>query len=119
MSAVGSYLKFLAGVPAFLRRPPMTVEEAKATIRADFARRDQVFMDSLGHAVFGHPRSPYLPLLRMAGCELGDIRSLVSSDGIEATLHRLRAEGVYVSFEEFKGRRPIERSGRTFDVLPQ
>src|SRR6266480_1715327 len=113
MSALGSYLKFLAGVPAFLKRPPMSIEEAKASIRAAFARRDQAFVEVLERTVFGHPRSPYLPLLQLAGCELGDIRTLVAAEGIEATLHKLRAEGVYVSFEEFKGRRPIERSGRT------
>ena len=52
--------------------------------------------------VFGYPRSPYLPLLKLARCELGDIESMVRSRGLEHTLHTLRNAGVYFTFEEFE-----------------
>ncbi len=57
----------------------------------------------LKRAVYENERSPYLKLLRLAGCGYGDVESLVKADGIEPTLHKLREKGVYISFEEFKG----------------
>src|SRR5581483_3175983 len=55
----------------------------------------------------------------LAGCELGDVRALLRSRGLEATLLALRAAGVYVSFEEMKGRAPIVREGREIPVRPR
>jgi hypothetical protein len=51
--------------------------------------------------------------MRLAGCEMGDVRAMVETRGIEATLHALRDGGVYVSFEELKGRQPIVRGSHT------
>jgi len=32
--------------------------------------------------IYGHPKSPYLPLLKHAGCDLGDIVAMVRSMGL-------------------------------------
>jgi hypothetical protein len=40
----------------------------------------------------------------------------VARDGVDVALARLAAAGVYVTFDEFKGKVPIERHGRTFAV---
>ncbi len=64
--------------------------------------------------MFGNPSSPYLALLRLAGCEPGDVTRLLAQDGLEGTLARLRDAGVYLTFDEFKGRREVERGGRRF-----
>jgi hypothetical protein len=69
--------------------------------------------------VYGCADSPYLPLMKLAGCELGDLRSMVKAKGLEETLLELRRAGVYISFEEFKGRQPIERQGRTIPLPPK
>lgn len=99
-----------ADLPAFLRQR-VTLDEARSTLRRRLEKREESFLDVVERGVYGHPDSPYLPLLREAGCEVGDLRSMVRSRGIEGALAAIREAGVYVTFEEFKGRAPIERSG--------
>jgi len=113
------YLAMFARFPFALRRflqHPLTLEEAKAIIRERMEHREENFLGIAERNIYGHARSPYLPLLRMAGCELGDLRGLVNQHGLEAALRQLREAGVYITFEEFKGRKPIERNGQTICV---
>ena len=65
-----------------------------------------------------NPRSPYRPLFAQAGIELGDLAVLVRSEGLDRALGRLYDAGVRVAYEEFKGRRPLERPGLTLAVQP-
>ncbi len=97
----------------------VTVEDARQIVRERMARRESSFLEMLERNVYGNPHSPYLKLLKRAGCELGDVRVLVAQKNIEGALRVLRGEGVYVTFEEFKGRKPIERSGLTIEVTPR
>lgn len=83
------------------------------------ADREDHFLDMVENAIFRHARSPYRPLFESAGCELGDVQTLVRNSGIEETLRALRRADVYVSYEEFKGRVPLARGGTEFDVSPQ
>lgn len=94
----------------------ISLEEARERVRRQMAEREANFLRLVEHGVFGYRRSPYLPLLKLAGCELGDVRGMIRSRGLEATLLALREGGVYVSFEEFKGRAPIVRGGKVFPV---
>ena len=87
------------------------MEEARVQLRRRLDEREANFLDVAERGIYGHPASPYLPLLRAAGCELGDLRALVRTRGLEGALSSLRDAGVYVTFEEFKGRSPIERNG--------
>jgi hypothetical protein len=80
--------------------------------------RDESFLEVAERGIYGYPASPYLPLLRQARCELGDLRSMVRARGLEETLGALREAGVYVTFEEAKGRKPIERNGVVVDLGP-
>ena len=64
------------------------------------------------------PTSPYLPLLKRAQCEYGDIVNAVRHKGLEPALLDLRDAGVYVSFEEFKGRKPIVRGDLVLEATP-
>jgi hypothetical protein len=66
--------------------------------------------------VYGWPASPYRRLLRAAGCELGDLRTLVAREGVEGALAHLAAAGVYITFDEFKERVPIVRGSERFTV---
>ena len=108
-------------LPRFLRRP-LLPEEARESVRHDLENREQRFLTFVDLAVYGPERSPYRRLLDHAGCERGDLRTLVLQEGIEGALRRLVDAGVYVTFDEFKGRRPIVRgslrvpiSDRDFD----
>jgi hypothetical protein len=112
-------LKVFAQLPLALRRfsrHTMTLDEAKRIVHRRMARREENFLRTVERSIYGHPGSPYLALLRMAGCELGDLRALVRQRGLEAALRALRDAGVYVTFEEFKGRKPIHRHGKTISV---
>lgn len=98
---------------SFLRNP-ITLEGAKDTIRRLLEERKDNFLRLLKRAVFDNPKSPYLPLLELAGCEFGDIELMVKRNGLLNTLKALREAGVYVTYEEFKGRHPIVRNGKVF-----
>lgn len=93
---------------------PMTLAQSKVLIRNRLERRDEMFLEMVRSRIFAHPQSPYLPLLALAGCEFGDIETMVRQQGLERTLDALRRAGVYLSFDEFKGRADVVRGGRTF-----
>ena len=95
-------------LPAFLRTP-LSADEAGRRVQRRLATRAQSFLALAERAIFAEPRSPYRRLLAAAGCEVGDLRRLVAEEGLEGALTRLAASGVYVTFDEFKGRRPIVR----------
>jgi hypothetical protein len=57
-----------------------------------------------------------LPLFRSAGIECGDVENLITQDGVDEALRKLRTAGVYVKLDEFKGKRPIKRSNLEYKV---
>jgi hypothetical protein len=109
------YGRFVLGLPGFLRHT-VSLEEARATVRQRLAQRESNFLRLLERGVFGYPRSPYLPLVKSAQAELGDVRNMVGAKGLEETLRALRDAGIYISFEESKGRKPIVRNGKVIPV---
>lgn len=110
-----AFAGLLAGVPRFVGRP-IDLDQARHLVADQLDHREPNFLRHVRDAVFDHPSSPYLPLLRRAQCEYPDLERSVTSIGIEATLVQLRDAGVYVSFDEFKGRQPIVRDGVELDV---
>jgi hypothetical protein len=106
------------GLRRFLRRK-ITLEEARTIVEQLIEEREANFLRLMEQGVFAHIRSPYLPLLKLAGCEMGDIHNMVRSRGLEETLRALREAGVYFSFEEFKGLEPTLRNGQVISVYPQ
>lgn len=116
------YLRMFAGFPYSLRHflsHCLSLDEARRLVRDRMEHREDNFLRIVERSVYKHPRSPYLPLLKMAGCELGDLRALVGKKGLEDSLRDLRAAGVYVTYEELKGRKPIERNQLTLQVRPR
>ena len=97
----------------FLKNP-LTTQEARQILQQRLETRGQRFLDMARSAIYGNPRSPYLQLLRATGCELGDITALVVKEGLEQALSRLSDAGVYVTFDEFKGRSEAVRGNRRF-----
>lgn len=104
-------VRLAARLPGFLRRP-LTLDDASAAVATRLAHREASFLDVVRRCVFERPASPYRALLERAGCERGDLARLVRQDGIEGALQTLYRAGVYLTVDEFKGRRPIVRSGR-------
>ena len=110
------YAKMFARFPFALRRflkQRMTLEDAKRIVRERMEQRSANLLLTVTRGVYDNPKSPYLPLLKNAGCEKSDFCALVTKKGVEPALRQLRDSGVYVTFEEFKGRKPIERNGLT------
>ncbi|MEO8575277.1 MAG: hypothetical protein ABI556_01190 [Gemmatimonadales bacterium] len=109
------YGRFAFGLPAFLRRR-MTPDDASAIIKGRLASRENNFLRLVRSTVFDRAESPYRSLMRDAGCEPGDVELLVSKEGLDAALCVLSTAGVQLSFDEFKGRAPIVRGGRTIEI---
>jgi hypothetical protein len=112
------FWRFATGLRRFLRSP-LSPESCRRIIEERLREREETFLLLLQKAVFGHPQSPYVPLLRWAGVEYGDIERLVRQDGIEGAMASLYEAGVHVSIEEAKGRRPIQRHGLHLKVRPE
>src|SRR5688572_27610187 len=119
MKETWTYAKMFARFPVALRRflkEPLTLPRAQAIVKARMENRAGAFVGMVERGVYGQPKSPYLALMKHARCELGDLRALVHDKGVEGTLIDLGAAGVYVEFEEFKGRRPIVRNSLELPV---
>jgi hypothetical protein len=69
--------------------------------------------------IYGSPNSPYLKLLRHAGCDLSDLDRQVRRHGLEPTLAKLAGEGVYLTSDEFKGKSEVVRGKESFRVSPR
>jgi hypothetical protein len=110
------YLRIFAGYPFALRSflaSRLTLAGARRLVAERMQHREENFLALAERSIYGWPDSPYLALLRQAGCDLGDLRGLVAREGLEGALRSLREAGVYVTFEEFKGRKPIVRGALT------
>lgn len=109
------YGRFALGLPRYLKHT-LTLEEAKAIVKKRMEERETNFLRWVKKGVFGYSGSPYLPLMKLAHCEMEDIENMIRDKGLEDTLLALRKAGVYITFEEFKGREPIVRNGHVFHV---
>jgi hypothetical protein len=110
-------LRFTGRLPAFLRRR-ISIDDACETLERRLRNREADFLGFLEQAVAANSASPYHQLLKHAGCEFGDIRSLVGKEGIEGALQQLHAAGVYLTVDEYKGRQPAVRGSAAFEVNP-
>jgi hypothetical protein len=110
--------RFLRMLPAHLRNP-LTVTECKAILQRRLERRENDFLDLMRRAVWENRASPYHLLLQQAGCEYGDTERLVRQEGVEGALRALFRAGVYLTVDEYKGRRPVVRGSSTVAVNPR
>lgn len=108
-------VRYAAGMPGFLRHPLDPADVRDGVVR-QVGARDEAFLTMLDRAVYRHESSPYRALLEHARLSHDDIARLVRDRGLEATLEVLHDRGVYVSLDEFKGRRPIVRDHLRLDV---
>lgn len=72
-------------------RQQLPIAEAYRLLERELATREKRFLDVVRTEVFEQPGTPYDRLFRIAGYELGDLRSLVSPNGLEHTLGQLRS----------------------------
>ncbi len=106
---IGYYSRMASGVWRCAKAPPAT--DARAVVRHNLERREQHFLDLARRVVFANPANPYHAMFRIAGCTFEDLSAQVRLQGLEGTLEALSRAGVYVTHEEFKGHKPMVRSG--------
>ena len=109
--------RFFCSLPVYLLRP-VQLKDACRLITTRLAKREQLLVDRIRHDVFAHPGSIYHQLFRHAGCELGDIENLIKN-GTDAALTALLRAGVYLTVDEFKGRKLVIRGSLRIDVSPE
>ncbi len=102
----------ISELPRYLCQP-LAPAECRAILQTRLAQREDDFLYLARSTIYADDSSPYRALLRHAGCEYGDLDRLVRKEGLEAALAVLFREGVYLSADEFKGRRPAVRGGMT------
>jgi hypothetical protein len=110
-------LGLIAGLPRFLRRRVDIDGRANVTWLLD--HRAAAFLTLCRRILRARSDHPGRRLLAVAGCEYGDVDRLVRQDGVEGALLALYRAGVYLTVEEFKGRRPVVRGGTTIPVAPE
>ena len=97
-------LVLAAALPRFFRHP-ITVQQAEEEIKRLLDTRVERFLELARTQIYECPGSPYLKLLKHAGCELSDLQTQFHRHGLEETLVRLAGEGVYLTPDEFKGKK--------------
>jgi hypothetical protein len=100
-------------------RTPLTLPQAQEILRVRLARRSTEFLTLIRQRVYGPSGGPYRTLLDAAGCTYGDVETLVRREGLEGALRELARHGVYLTVDEFKGRRPVRRGSLTFETSPE
>lgn len=110
-------LKLAVGLGEFLR-DRVSVESAREAVRRALETRAERFLALARARVYDWPDSAYRRLLKSAGCEYSDLEALVHRNGLEKALERLAAEGVYLSSDEFKGKKEVVRGRLSFRVDP-
>jgi hypothetical protein len=108
---------FLVRLPGFLRRS-ISLDQAQRILQQRIRDREAAFLTLIRRAIYDHRASVYRRLLKLAGCEYGDLEQIVHRDGVEAALRLLCRRGVYLTVDEFKGRTPIVRGGTVVPVAP-
>ena len=109
------FSRFARGLGGFLRTP-LSPEDCERIVQEDLENRERSFLEMLRRAVFEHQPSPYRKLFEWAGVSYRDAEVLVLKEGIEGALDTLYRKGIHISIEEFKGRRPVRRTGLELPV---
>jgi hypothetical protein len=104
-------------LPSFFREP-VTVQMAEDQIKRDMDRREENFLELVRAQIYERSSGLYLKLFQIAGCDFGDLRTQVRRHGLDATLKQLAEEGVYITSDEYKGKKEIVRAGGSFKVSP-
>ena len=102
-----------------LLRHPLTAAEAERIVGEALPLREIRLLTMLREQIYAQRASPYRALLDHAGIAYGDAEALVRREGVEGALTALAEGGVYLTIDEFKGRRPVRRGSLEVTVTPE
>jgi hypothetical protein len=108
-------VRYLTGLWRYWRET-IGLDEAKAIVRQSLAKREENFLRLAELGIYGKPDSPFGKLLLGAGIELDDLKRMVGETGLAETLGQLYDSGVYVTYDEMRGRSPVKRNGLEFTI---
>ena len=104
------YSRMASGLGQLLRAPH--ADDPESVISSQLHNREAAFLQTVRQVIFENPLHPYCAMFRLAGCGYEDFAAKVRQDGLETALEAIRAQGVRLSHDEFKGKTAIVRSGR-------
>lgn len=116
LTSIRDYWRIAAGVRDYAGRP--IPADARQLIRRQTEEREMTWLSLVQCAVFDVPSNPYFRMFELAGCSYGDLQQSVQRNGLTATLETLYDEGVYLTFDEFKGKAAIVRAGTEIPSSP-
>ena len=108
-------IRYVGGLWRFLR-VMITPQEARELIKSSLVRREENFLRLAELGIYGKADSPFRKLLQHAGIQMADLREMVRELGLGETLNRLYDRGVYLTYDEMRGRIPVRREGLEFLV---
>ncbi len=79
--------------------------------------RNAAFLERI-QTLISMPDHPLATLLRLGGWPFEKLRQNLAEEGLEATLHLLARDGVWVDADEVKGRKPLVRRGTEIPFSP-
>lgn len=115
INTIRKYWQKKGAIERFLSEP-LSLDLCKNIIRRDYEDRNERFLSVVRSVIFEKKIGPYNLLCKWASIAYDDIKKSVEKNGIEATLAFLKEEGVYVTFEEFKGFCPIIRKNHSVTI---
>ncbi|MDH3444826.1 MAG: hypothetical protein OEN50_12925, partial [Deltaproteobacteria bacterium] len=110
-------LGLVLALPSFFRET-ITLQQAETGIKKLLDTRVERFLELVRSEVYEEPESPYLRLLKHAGCQFSDLENSTKRHGVESTLAKLAGEGVFFTSDEFKGKTEVVRGRLSFYVSP-
>jgi hypothetical protein len=110
-------LWFISELPFFLRHP-LPPDRPPVILSQRLCERGARFMALLDRILSPSSNSPYKKLFEWAGAARGDIRKILSLEGVEGVLGLLLKEGIYLTTQEFKGYCPVRRGNLQMSVEP-
>jgi hypothetical protein len=110
------YSRMALGMRELIRHPALA--DPMGALRHQMENRERHFLDLARKIVFASPRHPYYEMFRLAGCTERDLANEVARHGLEAALAKLLDAGVYLTHDEFKGRKPVVRGGKEIPSTP-
>jgi hypothetical protein len=115
LAEVGMFVRYARAVREYFAHT-IDLDQAREILSVGLRNRESSLLTTIRGGIWDAPRSPYRPLFKAAGIEWGDVETLVKSDGVDEALRKLHRAGVYVSTDEFKGKRRIQRGGLDYAV---
>src|SRR5262245_38889554 len=113
--AAKGMLSLVTGWREFFREP-VTLERAEEETKRALEAREQRFLDRVRTQVYDRVDSPYLKLFRMPCCDFADLQNIVRRHGLEKSLQELAEEGIYLTSDEFKGKKEVIRGSCSFVI---